>query len=192
MAEENKVLNEEQKENVDTNDSETKVELKYTQKDFDSAAGNIRKGTEERLLKKYNVSTQDELQAKLDKLNEYEQSKLTEEEKLEQQRLEIAREVEKKQNELASVQEQLNTETLKGNLRDLNIDTSKLEDAVILIKAKGIELTDENIKSFVDSRPEWQAVKEQKGITQIGTTGNEQSTKEVNERAKIRAAIRGR
>ena len=182
-------------ENVETNDSENKVEAeyKYTQKDLDSEAGKIRKGTEERLYKQWGVTSKEELQAKIDKLNELEQSKLTEEEKLEQTRLETQKAIEEKQQELQTIQEQYQTEKLKGDLRDLDIRNDRLEQAVALIKASGKEINETTIKEFVDSIPEWKKQEVNPTIRQIGSTGKEESTGEdAIRKEKIRQAIRGR
>ena len=77
---------------------------------------------------------------------------------------------------LANLENELAMQKHFQTLNNLNVIENKKSDVLDLLRGKGLEINEENISKIVKDHPEWITPKEQKGIVEMGQTGNTSKT----------------
>ena len=94
-------------------------------------------------------------------------------------------------NRLANLENELAMQRHFQTLNNLNVIEAKKGDVLDLLRGKGLDFNEENITKIVKDHPEWITPKENKGIVEMGQTGNtsDKSQEEI-ERQKMLADFR--
>ena len=94
-------------------------------------------------------------------------------------------------NRLANLENELAMQKHFQTLNNLNVIEAKKGDVLDLLRGKGLEFNEENITKIVNDHPEWITPKEQKGIVEMGQTGNTSNqTQEEIDRKRMLADFR--
>ena len=128
--------------------SEAQATKTFTQSQVDEIAGKVRKETREKLMRdlyaRYGVNTADELDDLVGDAQRFATSQ------------EDFAAKEKAWNEQDSLRNQeLQTVKERVALLESGIDNGRFEDARLILKGKGLEVTAENIASELATHPEW-------------------------------------
>lgn len=144
----------------DENSTETPALKTFTQNQVNDIVGKTRVDTREKTFKyiydRYGVKGEDEL----DELIGNSQRLDTLKEQYEAEKGDWNKQLQERDNELLGIKE-------KVALMESGIDSSRYEDAKLILKGKGLEVNLENIKGELATHPEWNRI-EKKNFVKTG------------------------
>jgi len=95
-------------------------------------------------------------------------------------------------NEISSIKEELKVLKAEKAVRSFGVKDSYAEDLIALVRGKGLELTEDNLKKESDKHPEWKTSSDEdngSGAKALGSTSGKTNPPAVDEEAQIRKAF---
>lgn len=150
----------------DENSFETPATKTFTQEEVNDIVGKIRVNTREKTFKyiydRYGVGSEEEL----DEMVGSAQRLDTFREKYDADKSDWTRQLQERDTQLSDIKE-------KVALMESGIDSARYEDAKLILKGKGLEVTLENINNELTTHPEWKKeevpAQENKNYAKIGS-----------------------
>lgn len=144
----------------------------FTQDDVDKLVGDTRVKTREKTFRyiydRYGVKNEEELDALMANAQRYD----TQKEMYDNDKASWAQERDENSKKLADMSEQI-------ALMQSEIDPARYEDAKLILKGKGMEVTLENIQAEIETHPEWKKEEEKASETPNPTPVPEKPTMRI-------------